>query len=322
MVWTEADNTGTAVREIIINGTRINDDMPCYVIAEIGHNHGGSWPTARKMIQQASLCGANAVKLQKRENLTLYSPSVLNAPYENENSFGKTYGEHRAKLEFGMREYLACRTIASALKIDFFATAFDEVSADFLMEVQVPAIKIASGGATDKALLRHVASLGVPMIVSTGGCSWKDVDELVDVLTGRCDQFALLHCTAAYPVLKPEELNLRAIGEMRQRYPDVVIGWSGHDPGIASSLIAYAFGARIIEKHFTLNRASKGTDHAFSLEPKGLATLCEDLQKAHLSLGDGVKRMMECERKPLAKMRRVDTPLGPKVTGQIEYVAH
>lgn len=310
------------MREIIINGHRINDSEPAYVIAEVGHNHGGKFDTARTMIQKAAACGANAVKLQKRSNDTLYTAALLNAPYENENSFGKTYGDHRRALEFGAKEYLACRAAALAAKIDFFATAFDEVSADFLMHVDVPAIKIASSGLTDLPLLRHVARYGKPIILSTGGGDWSDVDRAVDLLTGSGTPFALLHCTAAYPVQNIAELNLLAIVEMRARYPHVVIGWSGHDPGVSMALIAYAYGARILEKHFTLNRASKGTDHAFSLEPKGLATLCEDLKKAHLANGDGIKRIYDSERKPLAKMRRVPTLSGLQVTGEVIYGSH
>lgn len=309
------------MREIVINGHRIADDEPCYVIAEVGHNHGGKFDTARQMIQCASACGADAVKLQKRENDSLYSRALLDQPYDNEHSFGKTYGEHRRALEFGEREYLACRAVARSAGIDFFATAFDEPSADFLMGVGVPAIKIASGGLTDGPLLKHVSTLGVPIILSTGGGTWDDVDHALDVLLRHTSDVALLHCTAAYPVLKHEELNLLAIVEMRMRYPNTVIGWSGHDTGVGMSLIAYAYGARLIEKHFTMNRASKGTDHAFSLEPRGLQTLCEDLKKAHVAKGDGVKRMYESERKPLAKMRRVETPMGMKVTGQT-YAHH
>lgn len=305
------------MRELTIAGHRIADDAPCYVIAEIGHNHGGSFDTARKMIQTAATCGASAVKLQKRDNDTLYSSALLDAPYENEHSFGKTYGEHRKALEFGAKEYLACRSVASVARVDFFATAFDEASADFLMEIDVPAIKIASGGLTDRALLSYVSRLGRPLIVSTGGGTLEDVDDAVNVLIAGRSPFALLHCTAAYPVLNYGELNLLAIVEMRQRYPDTVIGWSGHDSGIAMALVAYAYGARIIEKHFTLNRAMKGTDHAFSLEPAGLRKLVRDLERAHVASGDGHKRVYDSERKPIAKMRRRDTPLGLRVTGEV-----
>jgi len=310
------------VREIVINGHRIADDTPAYVIAELGHNHGGSFDTARKMIQQAAVCGADAVKLQKRTNQTLYTQALLDAPYENENSFGKTYGEHRRVLEFEARDYLACRVVAQASKVAFFATAFDEEAADFLMRIDVPAFKLASSSLTDEALLRHVGGMGKPIILSTGGGTWEDIDTAVHILDRAGATFALLHCTAAYPVQNVTEHNLLVIEEMLDRYPGIVIGWSAHDPGVSLSLVAYAYGARIIEKHFTLSRSSKGTDHAFSLEPRGLQVLCEDLKKAHLARGDGIKRVYESERKPLAKMRRVRTPQGLRVTGEIVYERH
>ena len=309
------------MRELIIGHRRIADDERPYVIAELGHNHGGSFDTARTMIQTAAQCGADAVKLQKREVDSLYVPALLDAPYENENSYGKTYGQHRKALEFGAKEYIACRSVAQAAKVQFFATAFDEASADFLMLVDVPAIKLASGALMDEALIKHCSRLGKPIILSTGGGTFEDVDQAVNWLTAGGTPFALLHCTAAYPVRNYAELNLLALVEMRSRYPHCVIGWSGHDPGISMALVAYAYGARIIEKHVTLNRASKGTDHAFSLEPKGLATLCEDLKRAHLASGDGIKRMYPSERAPLAKMRRQPTAFGPRVTG-VMYDTH
>lgn len=305
------------MREFFIGTRRIDDNEPPYVIAELGHNHGGKTETAVAMIKSAARCGASAVKLQKRENATLYSRELLEQPYDNENSFGKTYGEHRAALEFGLQQYISCRTVAGSFGVGFFATAFDERSADFLMEVGVPAIKIASGGLTDLALLHYAASLGVPLVLSTGGGTWEQVDAAVNVLTAGVSPFALLHCTAAYPVLNYAELNLLAIVEMRARYPETVIGWSGHDSGIAMSLVAYAYGARILEKHFTLNRAMKGTDHAFSLEPAGLRKLCRDLARAHEAKGDGAKRLYDSERKPLAKMRRSMTADGLRVTGEL-----
>jgi N-acetylneuraminate synthase/sialic acid synthase len=220
-------------------------------------------------------------------------------------------------LEFGSEQYRACRAEAAVRNIDFFATAFDEASADFLYGLNVPAIKIASGGLTDHVLLKHVSSYGKPIILSTGGGTWADVDAAVEVLSAGSAPFALLHCTAAYPVLNYAELNLLAIVEMRARYPETVIGWSGHVSGIAMSLVAYAYGARIIEQHFTLNRAMKGTDHAFSLEPTGLRKLVRDLGRARSATGDGHKRCYDSERKPLAKMRRVQTPDGLRVTGAL-----
>lgn len=308
------------MREITIAGRRIADDTPAYVIAEIGHNHGGSGATARQMIAMAAAAGADATKLQKRDVDTLYTPEMLAQPYRSEHSYGPTYGQHRQALELGFQDYLGCRAMAQASQLAFFATAFDEVSADFLMEVDVPAIKLASSSLKDRALLYYVSSLRKPIILSTGGGTIEDIDAAVKCLSTYRTPFALLHCTAAYPVLDPVELNLRAIITMRERYPDTVIGWSGHDPGVSLALVAYAYGARIIEKHVTLNRAGKGTDQAFSLEPKGLAQLCEDLKKAHLASGDGLKRVYLSEKKPLAKMRRQETRAGLQITGSTSSI--
>lgn len=306
------------MRELVIAGRRIADDEPCYTIAELGHNHGGSLETAKKMIRVAAACGASAAKLQKRDNATLYSADLLNQPYENEHSYGPTYGAHRAALEFGQRDYLACLAQAEASNVTCFATAFDEPSVDFLAALKVPAIKIPSGGLTDGRLLEYASQTGIPLLVSTGGGTWCDVDIAHKLLSNGRSPFALLHCTAAYPVLNYGELNLLAIVEMRSRYPETVIGWSGHDSGIAMALIAYAYGARIIEKHFTLNRASKGTDHGFSLEPVGLRKLVRDLERARAASGDGCKRWYDSERKPIAKMRRVPTADGLRVTGALD----
>src|SRR6266571_1551808 len=301
----------------MIGGRHIADEEPAWVCAELGSNHGGHLPTAIQMIKIAVQCGVSACKLQKRENVTLYTHALYDQPYAHEHSFGSTYGEHRQALEFGWNEYVACRGVAKAHGIAFFATAFDETSADFLMELEVPAIKIASSGLTDVWLLRHVAGLQVPIILSTGGGTIEDVDEAVNTLLTGSSPFALLHCTAAYPVFDYTELNLRAIVTMRERYPEVVIGWSGHVSGIAMAVLAYAYGARIIEQHFSLNRAMKGTDHAFSLEPAGLRKLCRDLDRAYQATGDGVKRRYPSEYGPLSKMRRVKTPDGLRITGAL-----
>lgn len=289
--------------EILINGHVINDASPAYLIAELGHNHGGSCDTAARMIRVAAAAGASAVKLQKRENCSLYTAAMRAQPYDNESSFGPTYGEHRDALELGESQYVSCRAVAKAAGVDFFATAFDEASADLLMRVGVPAIKVASGGLTDLPLLRHIADLSVPVILSTGGGNADDIDAAVNIVAPKTP-LALLHCTAVYPVLDYKEHNLRCILTLKSRYPDLVVGWSGHDSGIAMALVAYAFGARIIEVHFTLNRASKGTDHAFSLEPGGLKKLRRDLDRAREAMGDGVKKFYPSEYGPISKMRR------------------
>ena len=285
---------------LTIGKHEIGGHRPCYVIAEIGHNHQGSLDKARELFREAKLAGAHAVKLQKRDNRGLYTRAAYNKPYDNENSFGATYGEHREFLEFGLEEYRALEAYAAELGIDFFATAFDLASADFLGELGVPAFKIASGDITSTPLLEHVARFGRPVIISTGGACFEDVQRAYDAIMPINPRLAILQCTAGYPAAF-EELDLRVIELYRERFPGAVIGYSGHDNGIAMAVAAYVLGARVVEKHFTLNRAMKGTDHAFSLEPVGLRKLVRDLERTHKALGDGQK-VFESERSPIVKM--------------------
>ncbi len=292
------------MRQIIINGEIVNDNSDCYVVAEIGHNHQGSLDTAKEMIRVAKECGANAVKLQKRDNKSLYTREVYNATYNNENSYGSTYGKHREALEFGDPEYRVLIDYARDLGITLFATAFDFSSADFLARLNMPAFKFASGDLTNTPLLKHVAHFGKPMIVSTGGGTLDDVKRAYDAIMPVNPQLCLLHCTAAYPIYNYEDMNLQVITTYRETFPDVVIGLSDHESGISMALVAYVLGARIIEKHFTLNRSWKGTDHSFSLSPIGLRRLVRNLHRARLAIGDGVKRPLPCEEKPLYKMSK------------------
>lgn len=290
-------------RDLTIDGYRISDDSDAYVIAEIGHNHQGRLKTAKQLFVAAQACGANAVKLQKRNNRTLYARAFYDTPYDSETSFGRTYGEHREALEFGREEYRELQAFARALGLGLFATAFDFESADLLAELDMPAYKIASGDLTNTPLLRHVAQIGKPMIVSTGGGTMEDVQRAYDTIVSVNPQLCLLQCTASYPA-EPEAMNLKVISTYRHRFPDVVIGLSDHQNGIALSPIAYVLGARVIEKHFTLGRAMKGTDHAFSLEPAGMRKLVRDLRRTKCALGDGIKRQYPCESKALYKMAK------------------
>jgi len=279
----------------------IGDSAQCYVIAEIGHNHQGSLDRARELFREAKLAGAHAVKLQKRHNRGLYTRAAYDKSYDNENSFGSTYGEHREFLEFELKEYTALQAYAKELGVDFFATAFDLHSADFLNRLDVPAFKIASGDLKSTPLLKHVARMGKPMIISTGGALIEDVQRAYDAVMPINPQLAILQCTAGYPAAF-EELDLRVIATYRERFPGAVIGFSSHDNGIAMPVAAYMLGARIVEKHFTLNRAMKGTDHAFSLEPVGLRKMVRDLDRTFKAMGNGEKKIYESERAPIVKM--------------------
>lgn len=279
----------------------IGDSTQCYVIAEIGHNHQGSLERARELFREAKLAGAHAVKLQKRHNRGLYTRAAYDKPYDNENSFGATYGEHREFLEFEREQYTELQKFARELGVDFFSTAFDLHSADFLHALDVPAYKIASGDLKSTPLLRHVARMGKPMIVSTGGALLEDVKRAYDTIMPINPQLAILQCTAGYPAAF-EELDLRVIDTYRKEFPDAVIGFSSHDNGIAMPVAAYMLGARIVEKHFTLNRAMKGTDHAFSLEPVGLRKMVRDLDRTFKAMGNGEKKIYESEKAPIIKM--------------------
>ena len=289
------------MRELTIENKTITDDGDCFVIAEIGHNHQGNLETAKEMFKVAKACGADAVKLQKRDNRELYTEAGYNKPYENPNSYGATYGEHREFLEFGLEEYQELKDYAKEIDVTMFSTAFDYSSADFLANLDMPAFKLASGDLKNIPLLTHIAQFQKPMILSTGGGTMEDVNRAYDAVMPINQQLCLLQCTAGYPA-EFDELNLRVITTFRERFEDTTVGLSSHDNGIAMAVAAYMLGARVIEKHFTLNHTWKGTDHAFSLEPIGFRKMVRDLNRVKVAMGDGVKQTYESEVAPIIKM--------------------
>ena len=288
------------MRGIRLNKKRVDDFSDCYVIAEIGHNHQGDVEIAKKLIDVAWNCGADAVKLQTRNNKELFTKEGYNAPYANENSYSATYGEHRENLELSPLQFDMLLYYAYELGMTLFSTPFDFSSANFLRD-RVPFFKIASGDLRNIDFLKHVAGFGKPMIVSTGGATIADVSRAYDAIIRINPELCLMQCTASYPA-EFENLNLRVIETYRNLFPECVIGLSSHDNGISMAPVAYVLGARIIEKHFTLNHTMKGTDHAFSLEPNGLRKMVRDLKRVRVALGDGVKRMYPCELEPIKKM--------------------
>ena len=291
-------------REIVIDGTRIGDDTDCYVIAEIGHNHQGDVAKCKELFKAAKdTCGASAVKLQKRDNRTLFTRRMYDSEYNSENAYADTYGAHREFLEFGRDQYVELQAYAKEIGITFFATAFDIPSADFLADLDMPAYKLASGDLTNTPLLKHVAKIGKPIILSTGGATMQDVRRAYDTVKPINSQLCIMQCTAGYPP-EWEQLDLKVLTMYREAFPDVVLGFSSHDSGIAMGPVAYTLGARVIEKHFTLNRAQKGTDHAFSLEPPGLRRLVRDLKRTRVALGSGEKRCYASEINPIKKMSK------------------
>lgn len=303
-------------RYLKIGSRDISEETGCYVIAEVGHNHGGSLKTCMELFKAAKDCGVHAVKLQKRSNRTLFTKAMYDKPYENENSYGPTYGAHREALEFGQVEYKELQQYCRELDVEFFATAFDFESADFLESLDMPAFKIASGDLKNTPLLKHVAQFGKPMIVSTGGASLDDVKRARDTVLPLNEQLCILQCTAEYPV-EWAELDLRVISTYRELFPDVLVGFSSHDNGIAMAVAAYVLGARVVEKHFTKNRTWKGTDHAFSLEPPGMRKMVRDLERTALAMGDGQKKVYPSEISPITKMGKKLVAARPLPAGHV-----
>jgi N-acetylneuraminate synthase len=287
--------------EIKIGNTLVGDGHPCYIIAEIGINHNGDVNIARKLIDAAVAAKCNAVKFQKRTIEIVYSAEELARP--RESPFGSTNGDLKYGLEFSQEDFVEIDRYCKQNNITWFASCWDEPSVDFITQFNVPCYKVASASLTDDGLLRHTRAKGRPILLSTGMSTLEQIDHAVDVL-GKQD-LVIMHSTSTYPALY-EELNLRVIPMLRQRY-GLPIGYSGHETGLSTSIACAAIGACMVERHITLDRAMWGSDQAASVEPQGFAHMVRDIRLVETALGDGVKRVVEREVPIMKKLRRVDT---------------
>ncbi len=292
-------HSASPLPEIRLGSMVIGPGKPCYVIAEIGINHNGDIDLAKKLINVALGAGCDAVKFQKRTIDVVYTPEELAKP--RESPFGNTNGDLKRGLEFEIEEYREIDRYCREVKIDWFASCWDEASVDFIAQFSVPCFKIASASLTDDNLLRHTRAVGKPIILSTGMSTIKEIDHAVEVL-GKKD-LAILHACSTYPAYY-EELNLKVIDVLRDRY-GVPVGYSGHETGLPSCVAAAVLGACMIERHITLDRSMWGSDHAASLEPNGITRLVRDIRLIEKSMGDGVKRVLEREQPIIKKLRRV-----------------
>ena len=280
----------------------ISDPFYSYVIAEIGNNHQGSLEHAFKLIDEAKECGADAVKFQKRCNNKLFIPDFYNSPYINPNSFGETYGMHRDALELTIEQMAQLKSYADKIGITFFCTPFDEQSLEELESLNLGFYKVASADLVHTPFLKLISKTKKNLIISTGYATYEDIDRALENILHN-NKVAILHCTAAYPA-PIESMNLNCIENLIDRYPNNIIGISDHENGIDAALISYMKGARVFEKHFTLNRSNKGTDNAFSLEPTGLKKLVRNLRRIPKMLGNKDKFPLEIEKAPISKMRK------------------
>ncbi len=285
--------------DIDIGGRWVGLEAPCFIVAEIGINHNGQLELARRLIDAAVEAGCDAVKFQKRTLEVVYSAGELARP--RESPFGDTNGDLKRGLEFGQPEYDELDAYCRERRIMWFASCWDETSADFISRYSPPCYKVASASLTDHTLLRHLRGFGAPLILSTGMSTLEEIDGAVEVL--GTEDLVLLHCTSTYPA-RPEELNLSMISALRDRY-GVAVGYSGHEVGLATSVAAIGMGACVLERHLTLDRAMWGSDQAASVEPHGFSRLVRDVRVVETARGDGVKRVYESELPVREKLRRV-----------------
>lgn len=281
-----------------IGAMEIGPGRPVYVIAEIGINHNGELDIARALIDVAVESGCDAVKFQKR------TPAICVPPDQRElrreTPWGEmSYLEYKERIEFGDEEFSAIARHCTAAGIDWFASPWDIPSVEFLEEFDVVAHKIPSALLTDDALLEACAATGKPVILSTGMSTMEEVDHAVSLLPS--DRLVLLHATSTYPC-PAEEANLRTMQTLAERF-DVPVGYSGHERGLQISVAAVALGAVMVERHLTLDRTMWGSDHAASLEPRGMESLVRDIRIIESALGDGIKRVHQGELEPRRRLR-------------------
>lgn len=289
---------------IEIDGKTISPDSPCYVIAEAGVNHNGDIDLARTLVDIAVDAGADAIKFQTFSAERLASRNAPKAGYQRSaGAPEESQYEMLARLELSADDHVTLKRYCASRGVTFLSTPFDELAADFLAELGVPAFKTPSGELTNLAYLRHIARFGKPMIVSTGMATLAEVDAAISAIeSGGSPPVALLHCVSNYPAA-PEHVNLRAMHTLERAF-GVPAGYSDHTNGIDVALASVAMGARIIEKHFTYDRSAPGPDHRASLEPAELKAMIASMRTIESALGDGRKRPAASEAATAAVARK------------------
>ncbi|MFA4995849.1 MAG: N-acetylneuraminate synthase [Patescibacteria group bacterium] len=264
-----------------------------FIIAEVGVNHNGSLEIAKKMVDAALEAGANAVKFQTFNTELLVSLDAPKAEYQKDEFSNKTQFEMLKELELSEGEFRELKKYCDEKKIIFLSTPFDPRSADFLNELDVPAFKIGSGDLTNTQLLKQVAKFGKPIILSTGMSTIEEISSAVDIITKENKQLILLHCTSSYPA-SHDTVNLKAMKALKQKF-GTLIGYSDHTIGLEASIAAAALGARVVEKHFTLDKKMIGPDHKASINPEELKELVKAIRNIEKAIGDGNKKLCESE---------------------------
>jgi len=265
-----------------------------YFISEIGLNHNGSVEITKKLIDVAKKSGSDAVKLQKRDVANLATEEILNKEDNRFPEFGSTYREVREYIEFNKDEYEEIKKYCNEINIDFLCTAFDIPSAKFLMDLEIDYFKIASHSVTNIPLIEFIAENNIPSILSTGMSEIEDIDLAYEIFKKNKTDLILLHCVSSYPT--PEnEMNLNIIETLKKSYNDIHIGYSGHEIGHLPTIAAVCKGARVVERHITLDQKMVGFDHSLSIEPNELNEIIKQIRKIEILMGSFEKRVLESE---------------------------
>lgn len=305
-----------------MKGALFNADGPCFVIAEAGVNHDGDVDTALRLVDAAAAAGADAVKFQTFRSAKVISPRAPQAAYQARNT-----GRQESQLDMVRRLELSAEAHhrisqhCAAAGICFLSTPFDEESLDLLLQLKVPALKVASGEITNHPFLQRLAQTRLPLIISTGMSTLDEVEKAVRLVreAGARD-LCLLQCVSMYPA-DPADVNLRAMLTMRERF-QVPVGYSDHTLGCEVPWAAVALGAAVIEKHFTLDKGRPGPDHRASADPLELKDLVRGIRKIESALGTGEKRPAAAEKDTADVARRslvaeVDLPAGTVLLPQM-----
>ena len=277
-----------------------------YIVAEIGINHNGDLERALKLISAAHYCGADAVKFQKRTIEVVYTKEDLDRP--RRSPFGTTNRALKWGLEFGTGDYDTIDRHCKDLGIDWFASSWDEESVEFLQDYDIPYLKIGSACITDSDLLDKCASVR-PLLVSTAMCDIQTIGKAIDRIKEHNGKIACLyHCVGTYPT-QIDDLNLKCINTLKMVFGGygIPIGYSGHETGVSTSVMAVALGAVSVERHLTISRSDWGSDQAASLDIEGFRRLVIEIRRWEKAKGDGIKRIIPGELPIIEKLRRLNT---------------
>ena len=273
-----------------------------FFIAEIGINHNGDINNALRLIESAKLAGCDAVKFQKR------TPELAVPKKQwdviRDTPWGKIrYLDYKKKIEFGLKEFKIIDKFCKKIGIIWTASCWDIPSIDFIEKFRVKFHKLPSACLTDLSLLKKLKKTNKPIIISTGMSTEKQIQKAVDILSQK--NLAILHCNSSYPA-QNNELNLRYIERLKSKFKKSIIGYSGHEMNLSSSVAAVVLGAKIIERHITLDKTMWGTDQQASIEPLGFARLIKDVKTVEDSLGKPIKIVYPSEIKVMKKLRKYD----------------